>query len=63
MSTAVSKGGQGSGNGDGSAQEKTNPKAKPKVDAQSRSPTIPFQKGDRILLVGEGQFDFYFIYF
>ncbi|PGH28662.1 hypothetical protein GX50_08600 [[Emmonsia] crescens] len=58
MSTAVSKGGQGSGNGDGSAQEKTNPKAKPKVDAQSRSPTIPFQKGDRILLVGEGDFSF-----
>ncbi|OAX83604.1 hypothetical protein ACJ72_02033 [Emergomyces africanus] len=51
--TTVSKGGKGGG----SAKE-LKAKVKAKASAQNRSPTIPFQKGDRILLVGEGDFSF-----
>ncbi|KLJ09466.1 hypothetical protein EMPG_15117 [Blastomyces silverae] len=41
----------------GGAKEKPNSK-NANANAQSRPPTIPFQKGDRILLVGEGDFSF-----
>ncbi|EEQ90194.1 25S rRNA (uracil2634-N3)-methyltransferase [Blastomyces dermatitidis ER-3] len=47
--------------GSGSAKEKPNSKnanANANANAQSRPPTIPFQKRDRILLVGEGDFSF-----
>ncbi|OJD22125.1 hypothetical protein ACJ73_06529, partial [Blastomyces percursus] len=47
----------------GRTKEKLNSKTKSananaNANAQSRPPTIPFQKGDRILLVGEGDFSF-----
>lgn len=48
-STAVSKGGQGGGSAEGEAYRETK-----HANAQRRAPTIPFQKQDRILLVGEG---------
>ncbi|PGG98987.1 hypothetical protein GX51_06484 [Blastomyces parvus] len=47
--------------GIGGAREKTNSKPKnanANANAQNRPQTIPFQKGDRILLVGEGDFSF-----
>ncbi|QSS65981.1 DUF2431 superfamily domain-containing protein, partial [Histoplasma capsulatum] len=47
-STAVSKGGQGGGSAEGEAYRETK-----HANAQRRAPTIPFQKQDRILLVGE----------
>ncbi|OJD15542.1 hypothetical protein AJ78_04199 [Emergomyces pasteurianus Ep9510] len=56
-----SKGGKRMGNGSGgSAKDKTslNPTGKANAIGQNRPPTIPFQKGDRILLVGEGDFSF-----
>lgn len=48
-STAVSKGGQGGGSAKGKTYRETK-----HANAQRRAPTIPFQKEDRILLVGEG---------
>ncbi|EER40824.1 conserved hypothetical protein [Histoplasma capsulatum var. duboisii H88] len=52
-STAVSKGGQGGGSAKGKTYRETK-----HANAQRRAPTIPFQKEDRILLVGEGDFSF-----
>ncbi|PGH05959.1 hypothetical protein AJ79_06648 [Helicocarpus griseus UAMH5409] len=56
VSTTLSKGGKGK------ASEQANANAKGKKsangNAQTRAPTIPFQRGDRVLLVGEGDFSF-----